>query len=42
LSDFDFWTVEKRLPQGLFHLSLIALRALPARKADQQKAWKSA
>src|ERR1035437_146597 len=35
LSDFDLWTVEKRLPLGLFHLSLTALRALPARKADQ-------
>ena len=35
LSDFDLWTVEKRLPQGIFHLSLTALRALPARKADQ-------
>jgi hypothetical protein len=30
LSDFDLWTVEKRLPQGLFHLSLTAQSALPA------------
>lgn len=34
-SDFDVWTVEKRLQHGLFHLSLTALRDLPAMKADQ-------
>ena len=35
LSDFDLWTVEKRLLQCLFHFLLTALRALTAMKADQ-------
>jgi hypothetical protein len=35
LLDFDLWTVERRLPRGHFYLSLTAMRALPARKAEQ-------